>query len=386
MITDKKFKHILLISISLTTIIPILVVLYLIKSDVLLADAVLNPIPVIIVITLFMVFIGIFILSKISKAISTLSKSAHSLAKGDLAQYSPPPTEYVKKSSSEVTSIAESLNLITEQLILNVDELESKAILLERSNRQLERLNEKKTTFVSTTTHELRAPLINIKQCVSLLLENPNEQLSTNQKEGLIMIKNNSERLIRMIADLLDVSKLDSAQMCVEKMDIIKVVKEAVTTVDHWCTNKGISLYLKLPHEEIIVYGDSDRVRQVFTNLLSNAIKYTPPRGKIELLYKQCNKVVDSEASGSKEMKKFAAISVKDNGIGIAEADLKEIFKRFVKVENPDYTQGFQSAGLGLSIAQEIVEMHGGSINVESKPGKGSIFTVTLPLFTDESK
>ncbi len=389
MIEQKKISQTLIISISLTTIIPILVILYLVNPSLFTKESTAAfTLPIIIAITLFIVSIGIYILFSINRSISELSKSALSIAKGNLTQ----DVKLVKtaqKPVSEVTGLAESLNLITEQLILNVDEFESKAILLERSNRELERLNLKKTDFISTATHELRAPMINIKQCAAMLLENQYGVLSFDQKEKLIMIKNNAQRLIQLIADLLDVSKLDSGQMQIEAISLQKTVLDTVAMVSHWCESKGIIFQVKLPQPEIIIYADEERIRQVFTNLLSNAIKYTSPRGRIEIFSQFSEKEAPEREGGQKNKgtlkRKFVDVSVKDNGIGIDQKDLAKIFERFVKMDHPDFSQGSISTGLGLSIVKEIMEMHGGFIDVQSEKGRGSVFTVSLPLFPSDN-
>ncbi len=382
MSNPKKMSNIVFIAISLTTVIPVLVTIYLIKPGLFIQNGVVSAVPVIVFITGIIVVLGVSLLVKISNSIAQLTRNAELIARGDLSREIKP----VQKLNSEVTGLAESLNLITEQLVLNVDELESKAILLERTNRELESLNSKRSNFVSTATHELRAPLINIKQCVALLLEE-GMALGEQQKERLGMIKNNVERLINLITNLLDVSKLESEQMHVEEMDMVVTMGEAVAMIDHWRASKSISLQVKLPGKKIMLFADTERMRQVFTNLLSNAIKYTSPRGKIEITGEFSEKMIpDKEPGKPPQQRKFIDIMVKDTGIGIDEKDMQEIFKRFAKVKHPDFGKsGGYSTGLGLSIVKDILEMHGGLISVHSQVGKGSVFTVSIPLAPHES-
>ncbi|MBU1045233.1 MAG: HAMP domain-containing histidine kinase [Candidatus Omnitrophica bacterium] len=377
--TGKKVSQSLIISLCLTTVIPILVAVYLIKPDLFFVSGKVNA-PLIIGITVIIIAMGVYIMFRISQAINQLSNNATLLAKGDLASVNKAPIPIELKKHSDVSGLSESLNLITEQLIFNVDELESKAILLERTNRALEEINKTKDKFISLMSHELRAPLINIKQCSSMILEGHFGTLVSQQKESLLMIKNNSQRLIAMIADLLDVSKLNSRQLNYSQVNIHDLLDDALSTVNHWCQSKGIKISLKGLTKEMQVYADYERIRQVCTNLLSNAIKYTRPRGIIVISVRMLKEKQTESQLHEFNQQPFVEIEVKDNGIGIAEADLVKIFDRFVKIKNPDFNNSLNSTGLGLSIVKEIVEMHGGSISVKSAIEKGSSFIVSLPL------
>lgn len=381
--TGKKVSQSLIISLCLTTIIPILVAVYLIKPDLFFIGEQVN-VPLIIGITVFIIVMGIYMLFRISQTINRLATNATLLAKGDLTAVHKVPVEL--KKHTDVSGLAESLNMITEQLIFNVDELESKAILLERTNRALEEINKNKDKFISIISHELRAPLINIKQCAAMILEGHFGALVPQQNESLLMIKNNSQKLITMIADLLDVSKLNSRQLNYSQVNIQDLINDAISTVNHWCTSKDIKISLRGLNKEMHVYADYERIRQVCTNLLSNAIKYTRPRGSIVISVRMLKEKQMESQLHEFNKQPFVEIEVKDNGIGIAKEDLEKIFERFVQIKNPDFTSSLNSTGLGLSIVKEIVEMHGGSITVKSVPEKGSNFTVSLPLSEDRKE
>ena len=375
---DKKsVSHSLLISLCLTTVIPLLVAIYLIKPDIFYSGQTVNA-PLVIGITCAIISMGIFILLQISKAINQLSSNATSLANGDLTASKSQNSEF--KKHSDVSSLAESLNIITEQLIFNVDELESKAIILERANRALEDINKNKDKFISIVSHELRAPLINIKQCSKMILEGHFGKPDPSQVESIKMIKGNSERMIGLIADLLDVSKLNTLELNYSQVNIDKVLGEAIDTVDHWCKSKAIKIAVKGLTKEMEIYADYERIRQVCTNLLSNAIKYTRPHGAITITVKMIKEKILENQLHEFNRQPFVDIEIKDNGIGIAEADLEKIFESFVKVDNPGFSSKLNSTGLGLSIVKEIVQMHGGVVTVRSTLGKGSIFIVSLPL------
>ncbi len=378
----KKVSQSLIVSLCLTTIIPVLVALYLIKPNIFSIGGEVNA-PLVIGITLIIIAMGVYILFRINMAINRLSNNAVLLAKGDLTSLNKEPIPVELKKHTDVSGLSESLNLITEQLIFNVDELESKAILLERTNRALEEINKTKDKFISITSHELRAPLINIKQCSSMILEGSFGKIDPKQNESLLMIKNNSQRLIALIADLLDVSKLNSRQLNYSQVNIQQLIDDALSTVSHWCKSKGIKITLKGLTKEMHVYADYERIRQVCTNLLSNAIKYTRPRGAIVITVRMLKEKQMESQLHEFNQQPFVEIEFKDNGIGIAEDDIGKIFERFVQIKNPDFINSLNSTGLGLSIVKEIVEMHGGSIAVKSMVEKGSIFTVSLPLSED---
>jgi len=257
MLGKRKASQILFVSLCLTTIIPILVATYLVNPDAFFKDGTVNFTPIIISITAIIVFLGIYLLHRINHSIAKLSENATNLAHGNLADTV--VEDAGKKGQTDVSGLAESLNIITEQLIFNVDELESKAILLERSNRELEKLNDRKNEFVSTVTHELRAPLINIKQCASMMVDGSFADNEHERKQSILMIKSNTERLIQLIADILDVTKLNAEQLQVKPVNLQEVIHQATIAIEHWCKSKGITMNVRSFDKETIIYGDFDR-------------------------------------------------------------------------------------------------------------------------------
>ncbi|MCK4248389.1 MAG: HAMP domain-containing histidine kinase [Candidatus Omnitrophica bacterium] len=364
---QRNLQNILIMGLCLTTIIPFLVVIYLFNYKY-AQDTIISLGPVIVGLTLFLVFFGVYILFNITQAVTRVSKRADDIAQGDLTKTVVPAA----KNNTEVVSLASSLSSITRQLIANVDEMERRAILLERANQELELLSNKKTEFISIVSHELRSPLINIKQSVSLFTAKELGDVTPEQKQALELVNRNAERLINLIGDLLDLSAIDFGKSNIAKKqeDLKGLITEAIDTIDRWRETKGLELKLKIPDKLPVVHVDRIKIGQVLTNLLSNAIKYTAPGGVIT--------VAVNITTGGKQQ--FAEIAVSDTGVGIAQEDLDKIFERFTKLKKKTQTGPAYSAGLGLSIVKEIVKLHDGQITVKSREGKGSIFTLSLPI------
>ena len=366
---QKNLQNILIMGLCLTTIIPFLVVVYLLNYNS-GQNTIISVGPVIVGITLGLAFLGVYILLNITRAIGRVSKTADDIAQGDLTKTIVPAA----KGNTEVVSLASSLSSITHQLIANVDEMERRAILLERANHELQLLSNKKTEFISIVSHELRSPLINIKQSVSLFTAKELGDVTPEQKHALELVNRNVERLIHLIGDLLDLSAIDFGKSNIAKKqeDLKGLITEAVDTIDRWRETKGLELNLNIPGKLPVVQVDRVKIVQVLTNLLSNAIKYTAPGGIITVF------VTSRGKSGRKEQ--FVEIAVSDTGAGIAQEDLDKIFERFTKLKKKTQAVPAYSSGLGLSIVKEIVKLHDGRITVKSREGKGSTFTLSLPV------
>jgi len=376
---QRNFKTVLIIGLSLTSIIPFLVIVYFLTylSD---GGPTFQSRPIVVGVTLFLAFLGIYVLLNISNAISKISKSADTLARGDLTQ----AIEPVHKDTKEVVTLTGSLNSIAQQLVSNIDEMERRAILLERANTELEAVSNKKTEFISIVSHELRAPLINMKQAVALMMNRKLGDVTPDQKKTLDLIERNVERLMHLISELLDMSAIDTGKLNLIKKeeDLKELISESVNTVDRWREAKNINLALDLPQKIPAVYVDSDKIVQVFTNLLSNAIKYTSPGGNVEISAAVVEKDIQQTEEEGKPLiaakGKFVEVSVTDTGIGIAKEDQDKVFERFTKLNKTGNTP--QSSGLGLSIVKDIIKLHKAQIAVESEEGKGSTFKVCLPV------
>jgi len=222
-----------------------------------------------------------------------------------------------------------------------------------------------KTEFISVVSHELRTPLTSIKGYIDLILDGDTGEINELQRDFLGIVIQNSDRLNSLINDLLDIEKIETGKIVMKfvKISLSDLINTAVKTMKSTAENKGLKLISQI-EEGIEIYSDSDRIIQVLTNLISNAIKFTK-KGKVTVKAKLIN--------GKSE------IIVQDTGVGISKSDKKKLFTKFFRSDD-EYTKEVGGTGLGLSIVKEIVEKHGGEIEVESELNKGSEFRVIIPL------
>lgn len=226
--------------------------------------------------------------------------------------------------------------------------------------RNLARL---RTDFISNITHELKTPLTSIRMFAESLLMGRIKS-ANSQKDYLSVVVNESERLKRLINNILEFSKMEKEKQEYHLVEVrlSDILLSAVSDMNYWLEEKGFTLMTEI-ERNIIVSVDPDKFHQVYTNLLSNAIKYSGDSRKISLrLFRNSNEVITE---------------VEDEGIGIAKDNLAKIFEEFYRVEQRE-SGDITGTGLGLTVAREIVESHGGKILVDSKIGKGSKFSVIL--------
>jgi signal transduction histidine kinase len=232
------------------------------------------------------------------------------------------------------------------------------------ANEQLRAINHVQSKFIADAAHELRAPLNSLKLRVHLL-ENGHPE---KHAEYLNDLKAQLDRLARLSEDLLDISRLEVNRDsdAFAPVDLNTVVEQVVITYRPLAEAAGLSLVFERTPELPPVSGQRSQLAQVGSNLVANAINYTPA-GHVH--------VITTLAADLKRV----CLLVQDTGIGIAGEDIPHLFERFYRGQKPDGMQQ-PGTGLGLSIVKEIVDQHGGSIEVESQPGVGSIFKVCLPL------
>ncbi|HSE95408.1 MAG TPA: ATP-binding protein [Methylomirabilota bacterium] len=236
---------------------------------------------------------------------------------------------------------------------------------LEQANRRLTELDRLKSDFVSTVSHELRTPLTSIRSLSESLLAG-GDIPRPRQEQFLAIIVQESQRLSRMIGQLLDLSRIEAGKMDwrMEELDLGEVVEQAVQAHRALLDAKGITLIVDRPPRPVAVLADRDQIIQVLTNLLSNAAKFTAPTGEVRV-----RTFPDGE---------LAVVEVEDTGVGIAPDQIHAIFERFRQI-GATLTGKPEGAGLGLPISREIVLHHGGTLTVRSTPGQGSCFRMTLP-------
>jgi PAS domain S-box-containing protein len=227
-------------------------------------------------------------------------------------------------------------------------------------------LDRMKSEFIATVSHELRTPLTSLSMGIDILSQEVVGSVNQRQKDLLVAAKDDSERLRKLVKELLDLSKLESGkyEMKKELVDFRRLVADAVRPLRLPFEEKQIHLELDIPEHLPALSVDSHQLTWVVTNLLSNALRFTDTGGKVRLT--------------AKEEKQGLLVTVADTGHGIPQENLETIFDKFVQVKSStETTPG--SVGLGLAIAREVVEAHAGRIWVESKMGVGSTFFFTLP-------
>ena len=227
-------------------------------------------------------------------------------------------------------------------------------------------INKMKSEFVSVASHQLRTPLTSIKWFAELLFDENNSNLTPDQKEWIKEIYDGNERLIDLVNDLLNVSRIETGKNFVverKKMDIVKIIRDVVKKQAPDAKEKNITLLLDAHIPETLLLDiDGVKIEQVFQNLLSNAIKYSPENSEVQFGF------LDEGSS--------VCFSVKDSGIGIPEDQKRYLFEKFFRASNVIMTET-QGTGLGLYIAKSIIEGHGGSIWFESHT-KGTTFFIRL--------
>jgi signal transduction histidine kinase/transcriptional regulator with GAF, ATPase, and Fis domain len=278
--------------------------------------------------------------------------------------------------------------------VIMQDEFLGTVSLFRDITREVE-VDRTKSEFVSTVSHELRTPMTSIKGYADLLTMGAAGTLTEDQQRFLFVIKTNADRLTMLVNDLLDIGRIDAdrVQLNLKEVELGQVVQGVIDALRGKAMEKRQSLQADIPVDLPTAVADRDRLIQVLTNLISNAQQYTPTGGRIGVKARlgdglgpemsqakglpQSAVLVD-EAGSSKEPK-MIWVEVVDNGIGIAVEDRDKVFERFFRSDHP-LVQETTGTGLGLSITKSLIEMHGGTIWIESEAGEGSVFGFSLPV------
>jgi signal transduction histidine kinase/HAMP domain-containing protein len=237
---------------------------------------------------------------------------------------------------------------------------------IQDKSRQLEIANKHKSEFLANMSHELRTPLNAIIGFSEVLLERLFGELNEKQDDYLKDIHSSGRHLLNLINDILDLSKVEAGRMELDAstFDVPMAIANAMTLIRERAQRHGIALGQHLDPQIGEIVADERKFKQILLNLLSNAVKFTPDGGRVEVrAHREPGQLV---------------VAVHDTGIGIAPEDQEAVFEEFRQVGR-DYTNKQEGTGLGLALTRRFVELHGGTIRVDSEPGKGSTFTFTIP-------
>jgi signal transduction histidine kinase len=324
---------------------------------------------------LLAILVGWLISRKISKPISLLADASEKVAQGDLH------TLVNVKSSNEIGVLASSFNQMVVSLRKSRNELkqwgeemekrvEKRTEELEHVNLKLQELDRLKSMFIASISHELRTPLNSIIGFTGIILQGMSGEINSEQEKQLTLVKNSARHLLDLINDVIDISKIEAGKVkiVIEEFDLSVLAQEIKDSFTVAVDKKGLELSLQTP-PILIIKSDERRTKQILVNFISNAVKFTD-RGGIEI------KLVKKD--------KTAEISVRDTGLGVKKEDMNKLFKDFSRIPIKDRT--IEGTGLGLYLSKKIADLLCGKIKAESEFGKGSVFTLTLPLKYKEEK
>ncbi len=238
---------------------------------------------------------------------------------------------------------------------------------IQRKSRELEVASQHKSEFLANMSHELRTPLNAIIGFSEVLLERMFGELNEKQDDYLKDIHSSGKHLLSLINDILDLSKVEAGRMELEpaNFDVPTAIGNAMTLVRERAQRHAIALSVDVAEGVAEIVADERKFKQILLNLLTNAVKFTPDGGGVAVLARRAGAMLE--------------VAVRDTGIGIAKEDQEAVFEEFRQVGR-HYTNKQEGTGLGLALTRRFVELHGGTIRLESEPGKGSTFTFTLPL------
>jgi PAS domain S-box-containing protein len=242
----------------------------------------------------------------------------------------------------------------------------NRLMAIELANRELERASQMKSEFLANMSHELRTPLNAIIGFSEILYDEHFGTLNDRQKRYITNVLGSGRHLLELVNDILDISKIEAGRMELHREEVAvgALVQEAIAAILPLAQKKGIALTVEGADADLVVHADKSRLTQNLNNLLANAIKFTPDGGNVEV-------VCAADAN-------LASIAVRDTGIGIAAEDQQRVFREFEQIDTSHGRQQ-QGTGLGLTLTKRLIELHGGTIRLQSAVGAGSTFTVSLP-------
>lgn len=247
------------------------------------------------------------------------------------------------------------------------DEIGELCMSINNMAQQLSEIDKMKNDFISTVSHEIRTPMTAIKGWGETL-KNVGDNPALMEK-GLDIIVSETDRLSVMVEELLDFSRMQNGKIRIisKEIDLIQIIEQVYNVYRQKAINEKIDLFLELnDNTELNINADKDRIRQVIINVLDNAIKYTSANGKVSI--------------NVARIQKYVKIIISDTGKGISQKDLPHIKEKFYKADN-----NVRGTGIGLAVADEIIKMHSGELNISSEPGNGTTVEIILPIIIKEN-
>jgi signal transduction histidine kinase/HAMP domain-containing protein len=288
----------------------------------------------------------------------------------------------------EIEALTQSLEVKVIQRTLQLSDANT---ALETANAKLQELDRLKSEFVSNVSHELRTPLTAIRMSVDNLMDGVAGEIGGFLRNYLERIRANTERLARLIADLLDLSRIEAGRIEFrpEAVSVTDLVRDVLDGLQPVAAGKRLELAAATPDRSLHVLADRDRTHQILTNLVGNALKFTPAGGSVRVAARRVEQSTGQDVDPSEPIDRltsgqvdpptgWAEIVVEDTGEGIPSDQLRAVFEKFHQVRRGG-TSKAPGTGLGLAIAKSLVELQGGRIRVESEVGRGSRFAFTLP-------
>lgn len=322
-----------------------------------------------------------FVTKRVTKPIEHLETAVKQVGEGDLnvdlqnlraAEEIEGLAEHFDNMAKQLKELYSDLEhkveLRTSELGKANEQLQIKQIQLEKVNTLLKEDSQYKADFLAMVSHELRTPLTAIIIFAEILLKKKRFE-DSSEEQILCEIKENSEVLLHMINNILDLARLETGRnsLSIETVDLVDVINNVECVIRPLAQRNDIHLTARVERGVPLIQGDYEKVRRIIENLAGNAIKFTPLGGKVAI-----------QASLAEDPR-YVKITVQDNGIGISKENQAHIFEKFIQVDSSSSRQ-YNGSGLGLALAKELTELHGGVISVESDLNKGSTFIVLLPI------
>jgi signal transduction histidine kinase len=322
---------------------------------------------VVIGVTLLLALVFSYYMSRsITRPILSLLRGVRRMTQGDFT------ARVTVASQDEWGEVSKAFNQMSLGIANLVEELRQANVRLREESERAQESTRLKSEFLATMSHELRTPLTGIIGFAELMHEDAENRLSPAQKNFTRNIIKAGEHLLSMINDILDLSKIEAGKYELEttSFDIVEMIRSTLVMMQAKAKQQDIALVLETAYSSLEVHADKTRIRQVLLNLLGNAIKFSPAQSQVRVVLEQSEDVI--------------TVRVIDKGIGIEEDKLERIFEQFYQNDG-SLERNYEGTGLGLALSKQLIELHGGSMEVKSELGRGSTFSFYLSSCSEKT-